>query len=148
MIPFDIWKYEIYTYLDYESRYNLNCILKPEARGSKKIKDINQHAIECVYNSIKSRLDIIVNTPFEFMSNYLRVKGLYTLLLNPLFQPVFNLKKFREQTIAKCSEMKDSKYLDENTRTEFNELLDKLMIVVKKFNGDLRPKVCFDMSFA
>jgi len=126
-LPVEIWKYEIYTYLDYNSKINLNRVLKHELRGKTKMKkqDIISHIALCIAPIIKNNL-LEISTQFPLFSKFKGIKALFEKLQNPFIQQIFNFKKFKETALIKCSEFYDSNLLIDEDKKELNLLIDNV----------------------
>lgn len=132
-LPYELWKYEIYPLLDYESRINLNLVLPPEARGRKRFnkRQIHCHGIYCIYTRLEETL-----TKLHELQNFAqRVKTivkLFRLILNPFFQPILYSKTFRKVLVEKCDEFYGSPLISHKERKVMNRLCNKTKKVVTR----------------
>jgi hypothetical protein len=127
-VPEDVWKYKIYPLLDYDSRINLNQILPPAARGSKKLSKLSlkQHATSSCALDITNKLVQINKLEASWIKTVLII-DLFTFLRKPLFQHVFNFKQIRRQFLKKCREFKNCKELD----IQHEKLLNQQIFMAK-----------------
>jgi hypothetical protein len=146
MIP-DIWKYEIYPLLDYDSRLNLNLVLYPDSRGSKKINSelIKAHAIHSVYATIRDKIAQLVYEDMEFSLRVIKIKTIFNLFLNPLFQPLFQIKSLREMTRQKCKEFSSATILSPEDKEEFIELEKNLQQKMDLFHDNITLSKTFSV---
>ena len=129
-IPEDILRREIYLYLDYETRINLNRCLHPLSRGKKSFTklQIKQHAIQSVASSLRTRTNKI-NNIISTSDKVREIKKLFRLLTIPRFQEVFHMETLRNVTMNKCSDFY-------NYSPELDEIIDDLRLIIRSYSGN------------
>ena len=127
----DLWKYEIYPYLDYETRINLNRCLHPLSRGKKSFTklQIKQHAVKSVTEALRTRTNKI-NNIISTSDKVREIKKLFTLLGTPRFQEVFHMETLRSVTMNKCSDFY-------NYSPELDEIIDELRLIISTYSGNI-----------
>jgi hypothetical protein len=133
-IPEDILRREIYHYLDYETRINLNMYLHPLSRGKQRFTklQIKQHAVRSVAGCLKIRTNKI-NDIIEPTRKVREIIKLFELLTTPRFQHIFHMELIRKVMKEKCT----SFY---NNSPILDELIDKLRAIIDKYTGNVQPK--------
>lgn len=136
-IPDDIWKHEIYTLLDYDSRINLNQILPSAARGSKKLSKVSmkRHATSMCVADITRRV-IRLNNLEAGWNKTVWIIDFFTFIRKPLFQHVFYFKDFRRQFLRKCREFKNCKELDIQHEKLLNQQIFMARKIIKHYKED------------
>jgi hypothetical protein len=134
-IPEDIWKYEIYSYLDYDSRIRLNQILSPTSRGYKKISKIKfkKHAASTSAKDIIRRLSQINNLDPGWPKTIL-ILDFFKFIRKPLFQHVFNITSFRNNFLVKCMNLYNCKLIYRKEAEALNEEIMKAREIVGNYN--------------
>lgn len=134
-IPEDIWKHEIYSYLDYESRIKLNQVLPPSFRGYKRIssKVVKNHASSTSATAIIRRLSKINNLDLGWPKTILIIH-FFKFLRKPLFQHIFNNKNFRENFLKKCCDFHSCKLIYRREEEELNDQIMKVREIIAKYN--------------
>jgi hypothetical protein len=146
-LPSELWKYEIYPYLDYDSRLNLNLVLDPETRGYKRINPerIRSHSAHSVYINMRDKIAALVFEDMELDVRILKIKTTFKLFLNPLFQPLFQIKSLREMTLQKCKEFSSASILSPEDREEFIDLEKRLKEKIALFQDNLTLSIPFSV---
>jgi hypothetical protein len=136
-IPDDVWKYEIYPLLDYNSKINLNQILPPAARGSKKLckNALKRHAASMSVADITRRITYLNNLEFGWKKTILII-DFFTFMRKPLFQHVFNFKDFRIQFLQKCRDFRNCKEIDIQHEKLLNRQIYMLRKIIRSYTGD------------
>lgn len=137
-IPEDIWKHEIYPLLDYDSRINLNQILPPAARGSKKLckLSLKRHAASMCTADITRRI-IKLNNLEAGWTKTVWIIDFFTFIRKPLFQHVFIFKDIRRQFLRKCREFKNCKEIDVQHEKLLNQQIFKARQIIGNYKEDL-----------
>jgi len=133
-IPEDILRREIYHYLDYETRINLNMYLHPLSRGKQRFTklQIKQHAVTSVAGCLKIRTNKI-NDIIEPTRKVREIIKLFELLTTPRFQHIFHMELIRKVMKEKCTSFYNSSPI-------LDELIDKLRAIIDKYTGNVQPK--------
>lgn len=136
-IPEDVWKHEIYPLLDYDSRINLNQILPPAARGSKKLckLSVKRHAASMCVVDITRKI-IRLNNLESGWTKTVWIIDFFTFMRKPLFQQLFNFKDFRRQFLRKCREFKNCKEIDIQHEKLLNQQIFKLRQIIGNYKED------------
>jgi len=135
----DIWKYEISSYLDYETRNNLNRVLPLTGRSTKKIplSLLKAHAAKACYPMVEKHLfacrDFLNESQCQ-EANARQVIILFEKFLEPQILPIFYLKKLRDGTLAKCKEFYNFTFIPEDLKDQLNTIIDKLRNEISKFD--------------
>ena len=132
-IPEDVLRREIYHYLDYETRINLNRYLHPLSRGSKRFTklQIKQHAVRCVADALRIRTNKINNILDNNKKTY-EITKLFGLLTTPKFQHIFHMETIRNVMQEKCINFY-------NISPILDELINELNPIIKKYSGNVQP---------
>jgi hypothetical protein len=148
-LPYELWKYEIYPLLDYDSRINLNLVLPPEARGRKKFKklQIHSHGIYCIYSHLTETLDKLHDLD-DITQRVNMIMKLFRLLLSPFFKPILNSKTFRTVVVEKCNEFYGSHLLTHKERKVMNSLCNKIKKVVTKIENSNSTEKLFSLKIS
>lgn len=142
----DLWKYEISTYLDYETRINLNRVLPFEGRGFKKIpqKLLKGHASKACYSIVSKYVfacsDFLYNSESE-EEKAEQIIILFNKFLEPQILPIFHLEQMREKALEKCKEFYNLEIISKNLKNQMNIIIDKLRTELSKFNDNVAAKV-------
>jgi hypothetical protein len=137
----DVWKYEISSYLDYETRNNLNRVLPFEARLTKKIplNLLKSHAAKACYPMVEKHLyacrDFLNESQCQ-EANARQVIILFEKFLEPTILPIFYLKKLRDGTLDKCKQFYNFTFIPEDLKDALNTIIDKLRNEISKFDQD------------
>jgi hypothetical protein len=133
-IPEDILRREIYHYLDYETRINLNMYLHPLSRGKQRFTklQIKQHAVRSVADALKVRTNKI-NDIIEPTRKIREITKLFALLTTPRFQHIFHMETIRNVMKDKCTSFYNSSPI-------LDELINELRVIIDKYTGDIQPK--------
>jgi hypothetical protein len=136
-IPEDIWKYEIYPFLDYDSRINLNQILPPTARGSKKLSKnaLKQHGSSMTTRDITRRVIKLNNLEFGWIKT-VWIIDFFTFIRKPLFQHVFHFIDFRKQFLKKCREFHNCAEIDIQHQKLLNQQIFKARKIVRTYKKE------------
>jgi hypothetical protein len=136
-IPDDIWKHEIYTFLDYDSRINLNQVLPSAARGSKKLSKnvLKRHAASMCTLDITKKIIKLNKLEGGWIKTIL-VIDFFTFMRNPIFQQAFYLKDFRTQFLKKCRDFHNCKEVDIHHEKLLNQQIFKARKIIKHYKDD------------
>jgi hypothetical protein len=132
-IPEDILRREIYHYLDYETRINLNRYLHPLSRGKQRFTklQIKQHAVRSVADALRIRTNGI-NDILDPTSKIREIIKLFELLTTPRFQHIFHMESIRNVINDKCT----SFY---NNSPILDELICEVRDIIKNYTGNVQP---------
>ena len=105
MLPCEIWKHEISSYLDTESRINLSRILNYDCRPIPKKftnKEITRHFAQSTCSALKSKLEKIIK--FKKISEKIVFVMEYFKLIQkkPIFCTILSEEIIREILLEKC----------------------------------------------
>jgi hypothetical protein len=109
-LPLDVIQYEIYPYLDYNSKVTMNSMLPPQDRIRAPLK--KDHALSIFIHILAARLSSFITNFIHSANKLTRVRSMFKMyrnlhLLYPLIQ---HCKKMRDATIEKMIEMSDLEY--------------------------------------
>lgn len=141
-VPQDVWQFEIFPLLDYDSRINLNRIMKPEYRVSRRFKkgETLAHAAYCSNQSFGKTLK-----KFMHYGNY----GILVVLLalnRRMAHTCFCVKSFRLVAIARFNSfiitVSKKDYKKNRISREIKHTSEKLLEKTKLYeNIDYTPAV-------
>ena len=134
-LPLDVIQYEIYPYLDYNSKVTMNSMLPPQDRIRTPLK--KDHALSIFIHFLAARLSSFITKYIYSANKITRMRSRFKMyrnlhLMYPLFQ---HCRKMRDATIEKMIEMGDleyegydrcSKYVRVNLSKLIRDELDKI----------------------
>ena len=126
MLPCEIWKHEISSYLDTESRINLSRILNYDCRPIPKKftnKEITRHFAQSTCSALKSKLEKIIK--FKKISEKIVFVMEYFKLIQkkPIFCTILSEEIIREILLEKC---------EKGTKTKLRKELNKDLYEIKE----------------
>jgi len=107
-IPLDVIRYELFPFLDFESRVNLNQCLPPRDRVPKKFDKafLEAHERDICISMIRSYLTSIEDMP-SGDKKFKRIKKMYKLMQTPTYMSFINKHaSFRAAVVNKVIEMR------------------------------------------
>jgi hypothetical protein len=119
IIVADIWQYEILPYLDWKSRIDLNTVLEPTTRSTKKFtkNDIENHdmitCIEHYTNLMKDNCNMMYNEPLSAEKNYIYINKLLDNVISIRWRNILKFESCRKMMKIKTNGF--ISYLSEDT---------------------------------
>jgi hypothetical protein len=107
MFPCEIWKHEISSYLDTESRINLSRILKYDCRPiPRKItqEKITKHFAQSTCSALKSKLQKIIDIKKRSDKIVFIMEYFNLIQKKPIFCTILSEEAIREILLEKCEQ--------------------------------------------
>ena len=142
----------IFPYLDWQSRLDLNTALPKPCRVITKFSsvDLLTHDFRCIINTIKNRLHLIEDTPNNTIKRGFLCKELFVMLTRPRYRRFIDANhNFKLCVLAKLGEFTNGTKLYKETHIPKEEAIEisKVARTVKKI---ILEKACnsgFDTEF-
>ena len=142
----------IFPYLDWKSRLELNTVLAKPCRIIVKFTsvDLLTHDFRCIINTIKNRLHLIEDTTNNTVKRGFLCKELFVMLTRPRYRRFIDVNhNFKLCVLAKLGEFTNGSKLHKETNIPKEEAMEisKVARTVKKILLEKNFKSGFDIEF-
>jgi hypothetical protein len=142
----------IFPYLDWQSRLDLNTALPKPCRVITKFSsvDLLTHDFRCIINTIKNRLHLIEDTPNNTIKRGFLCKEIFVMLTRPRYRFFIDVNQnFKLCVLAKLGEFTNGTKLHKETNIPKGEAMEisKVARTVKKIILEKPFKISVDSHF-